>query len=610
MSQFGALNIIAEAALTWYDAGCSVIPIRADGTKKPTFDWKQFMTTPARRSQVEHWFAHNPQLGIGIICGKVSGNLEMLELEGRAATGDDISKIMSECERLGVDRLFTSLMTDGYAEWTPSGGLHFLYRISGHEVPGNTKVARRLATPEEMQHPKDTIRVLAETRGEGGYLVAAPSGGTVHATGDSWSLAAGQLGVIPTISWDERCKLHEAIRAALDEMPEAPAAPAPRPALSTLLPSDRPGDMYNQRAMWIDILGSHGWQILKVQGGTTYWVRPGKDPRDGHSATTGRAADGDRLYVFSSATEFEPETPYTKFAAYTLLEHHGDYAAAARSLRAMGYGASTTGSVAASGTSTAVAQADWADAAINAAAAAPVQTSTEVAVKDPNWLHQWTKPFIPADALEFVEQSYAAGGGVFANIYQDTFKYCPELKKWYYFNGSTWEQDRRDAHEQAAIHMLDETGKRARADENTELAKWIRSMGRSSGPNLARWARSNPRIAVVREQFDQRRHLITVDNGIFDLDTATFTDGHDPRLLLTKKLGIQYDKDARAGRWDTFLAQVLPNAAVRSYIQRAAGLTLMGDAQERALFLLHGKSGTGKSQFIRVMELLDRKSVV
>lgn len=595
---------IVEAALTWHDTGCSIIPIRADGTKKPAFEWKQNMIKRMSRDLTRNWFTNHPEFGIGIVCGAISGNLEMLELEGRAATGEDIDKIVSECESRGVAHLFTSLMIDGYAEWTPSGGLHFLYRITGHEVPGNTKIARRPATPEELiDKPDDRFKVLAETRGEGGYLVVAPSGGTVHATGDSWSLAAGELGVIPTISWEERCKLHEAIHAALDQMP-ARAEPAPRPPLSSLLPSatDRPGDDFNIRGDWNDILTPHGWTVDKIQGGTTYWVRPGKDRKLGHSATTGRAADGDRLYVFSSATIFEAETPYNKFAAYALLEHNGDYSSASRALRSMGYGAPATGSMATAQPAT-LAREDWADSAM----AVPVTggaSGTSLAVRDPNWLHEWAKPFIAADVFQYQEQSLTEAGKIYAKVYEDTFKYCGELKKWFFFNGRTWGEDRLERFEQGVIHLLTEGGAAARRDENTELAKWVRTMGRQSSPNVARWARSDPRIAVAREHFDQRRHLITLDNGVFDLDTATFTAGHDPKQLLTKRIGVTYDKDATASRWDAFLSQVLPDASVRDYIQRAAGLTLLGDAQERALFLLHGKSGTGKSQFIRVMELL------
>src|SRR5687767_14883777 len=102
MSTLRESTSIVEAALTWYDAGCSVIPIRADGTKKPALEWKEFMATRATRERVQRWFGSQQHQGIGIVCGTVSGNLEMLELEGRAASGEDISKILSECEKRGV----------------------------------------------------------------------------------------------------------------------------------------------------------------------------------------------------------------------------------------------------------------------------------------------------------------------------------------------------------------------------------------------------------------------------------------------------------------------------------------------------------------------------
>ena len=53
------------------------------------------------------------------------------------------------------------------------------------------------------------------------------------------------------------------------------------------------------------------------------------------SDTKGR----DLLYVFSSnAAPFEPEKGYSKFAVYALLNHGGDFTAAARALAAEGYG--------------------------------------------------------------------------------------------------------------------------------------------------------------------------------------------------------------------------------------------------------------------------------
>ena len=67
--------------------------------------------------------------------------------------------------------------------------------------------------------------------------------------------------------------------------------------------------------------------------GNQHWTRPGK--RSGTSATL-----KDRtFYVFSSnAHPFEPNRGYSPFAVFALLEHGGDYEAAARELGEAGYG--------------------------------------------------------------------------------------------------------------------------------------------------------------------------------------------------------------------------------------------------------------------------------
>jgi hypothetical protein len=93
---------------------------------------------------------------------------------------------------------------------------------------------------------------------------------------------------------------------------------------------DRPGDRFNRETDWATILQPAGWTRVPFNGDGERWRRPGKD--DGVSAT---AAGGgyDLLFVFSSnAPPFEPRTSYTKFGAFALLEHGGDYGAAASAL--------------------------------------------------------------------------------------------------------------------------------------------------------------------------------------------------------------------------------------------------------------------------------------
>jgi hypothetical protein len=106
----------------------------------------------------------------------------------------------------------------------------------------------------------------------------------------------------------------------------------------------RPGDEFNRRANWEDILAGHGWRVDRVVGEVTYWTRPGKGR--GVSASTGFCkgdTTGDLLYVWSSnADPFEPGHAYDKFGALTTLEHHGDFSAAAKWLAANGYAPPTS----------------------------------------------------------------------------------------------------------------------------------------------------------------------------------------------------------------------------------------------------------------------------
>jgi hypothetical protein len=315
---------ILTQALKFATAGISVVPVANDGSKRPGIDsWKKYQERQPEANDLMRWFS-KPQDGLGLICGKVSGNLEMLELEGRAVAEGIHEQAADIAAASGLADIWKTI-NDGYIEVTPSGGLHWLYRISDGEVPGNTKIARR---PGE----NGGVEVLVETRGEGGFVIVAPSAGAIHPSGGAWKILHGSPESIPTLTMAEREALH-AIFHAFDSMPQVEAikheiAPSNDGTLS-------PGDDYNQRVQWEQILEPLGWKKVFTAKGTTYWRRPGKET--GISATTGRNG-GDNLFVFTTSTTFEAEKPYSKFAAFAHLEHQGDFRAAARELRKMGFG--------------------------------------------------------------------------------------------------------------------------------------------------------------------------------------------------------------------------------------------------------------------------------
>jgi hypothetical protein len=313
---------ILLTALELANEGISVVPVATDGSKRPGVStWKQYQERRPNTEELMSWFADAQ--GVGVICGKVSGNLEMLELEGRAVADKLHIELKEMAHNANLSEVWERI-NNGYVEMTPSGGLHWLYRIDG-EVPGNTKLARR---PGEA----DRIDVLAETRGEGGFVIVAPTNGTCHPSGGHWKMLNGGSKSIPTLTVAERSQLHS-LFATFDAIPKQ------ENIQEELKPKGEgltPGDDYNAKVTWEQILQPLGWtKVHTNRAAVTAWRRPGKT--EGISATTNHAGI-DKFFVFSSSTIFEPERAYSKFAVYALVEHGGDFSAAAKALRTLGYG--------------------------------------------------------------------------------------------------------------------------------------------------------------------------------------------------------------------------------------------------------------------------------
>lgn len=318
-------NVVLFSAKSAVTAGLSVIPVRLDGSKAPVGSWKEYQTRRPTTDEIEQWF-HDESYGLAIVAGKVSGNLEILDVEGKAIDGGLWMEVIDLAKNLGMSELLMKILS-GYCEYTPSGGLHILYRING-TVAGNLKLARDPSLAPDDDKKKDTV---IETRGEGGYAIIAP---TVDAVLGKWHIDIGSFATIPTLSRDEHEALHDLLKTFDKTVIEEPTITKPRIPTENL----SPGDDFNQRTTWSTLLLTHDWQFVGKRGKIEYWRRPGK--RIGVSATVGATQSGDRLVVHSTSTEFKTSpSSYDLFGAVTLLEYKGDFRAAAKGLAEQGFGA-------------------------------------------------------------------------------------------------------------------------------------------------------------------------------------------------------------------------------------------------------------------------------
>jgi hypothetical protein len=312
-------------ALAAFDAGLASVAAREDGSKAPVGRWKALQQARLSRECLEREFSRG-RTGMGLICGAISGNLEVLEFDVPAV----YHEYKERAAACGLAELVRQVEA-GYCEQSPSGGVHWLYKCE--RIGGNVKLAQRLKLPEEMAHPNDRLKTLVETRGNGGFIITAPSYGTVHPTGKPYVLLSGGFDSILTITPEERASLFELARS-FDQLPSLVVADQAnrKPSNGNIA---LPGSDFNARGSWSTVLVPHGWEPVYARDSVTYWRRPGKDT--GISAST-NYADSDLLYVFSSSTPFTQFRGYSKFSAYALLNHDNNYRGASDMLSRLGYG--------------------------------------------------------------------------------------------------------------------------------------------------------------------------------------------------------------------------------------------------------------------------------
>lgn len=314
-------ELLQTAALDYCSQGFPPLPVKSN--KRPDLDsWGQFQSVKPSENQIKNWFngSKPDTTGLAIIAGKVSGCLEVLDIDCKYDLTGSLMEDFCALVKEHLPELFPKLVIAK----TVNRGFHILLRVPVESIQGNQKIAVRPATSDEAKSG-DKVKVLIETRGEGGYIVAAPT------VGYEW--AQGTFKDIPLITAKERETLFTIARS-FDQTP-VKAAPEEKAGDRTTVSDLSPFDDYNERADVPALLEKHGWRFVYQRGENYHYRRPGKT----ESATSASFHTGKKIfYVFSTSTEFESARGFNPVGVYTQLEHGGVYSAASKALYAAGYG--------------------------------------------------------------------------------------------------------------------------------------------------------------------------------------------------------------------------------------------------------------------------------
>lgn len=292
--------------------GVNIIPLKKDKTPNLK-EWKKY------QEELYEVTETNLKLfkSVGVITGKISGNMEVIDIDLKY----DITGTLFERYQELVDFLDPTIWDRLVIVKTKNDGVHLIYRCE--EIQGNLKLAQRYSTPEEYKNG-DKVKVLFETRGEGGYIVSVPSEG--------YELVQGKISKVHTISISQREILINCARS-FDEMDVE--AVGSNPNIRWNDEGVKPWEDYNKRVSPLDIVLKYGFTIVKEDAKRVYLKRPGHSD----SAYSGNySKEFNMITMFSSSTAFQPFKPYTAFGCFCLLVCNDDVSQAAKLLSSQGFG--------------------------------------------------------------------------------------------------------------------------------------------------------------------------------------------------------------------------------------------------------------------------------
>lgn len=301
--------------LNLYDNGILAVPCNHDKPIRPLVEYSHWRETRPSRSEIEAIWAKYPASGVLILCE----GIEVIDLDTK--NQDFVQDIITDFET-EVKALSPGLFEKLTIEKSQSGGRHYFFRTT---TPGaSCALARRPSNPFEIAvQPKIKYRTLVDYLAHGKLCRTWPTNGYELLQGDFFS--------IPLINDDERRVLISAA-LSLNSYYDQPESHTPAQ------PGARPGDEYNERTTANDIadlLQRHGWRFLRRRGHYIDMNRPGARTNGVDGTING---DQKWFYPWSSSCGFPQEKAYDFFGTYSILEHGGDLARAAKSLAANGYG--------------------------------------------------------------------------------------------------------------------------------------------------------------------------------------------------------------------------------------------------------------------------------
>jgi putative DNA primase/helicase len=185
----------------------------------------------------------------------------------------------------------------------------------------------------------------------------------------------------------------------------------------------------------------------------------------------------------------------------------------------------------------------------------------------------------------------------FASRHSDSVRFDWTTKKWHTWSGNRWKRD-----DTAVAFGWTRALVRSLASDQKSASDRRRLGSKKFSDGVEGLARTDQRIAVKHDHWDQNVDVLGTPTGIVDLSTGEFFDPA-PEQYITRSVAVDPDIATDCQRWLQFVNQITGgDAALKRFLQMWAGYCLTGETREQKLVFIHGPGGTGKSTFADTLQ--------
>lgn len=210
----------------------------------------------------------------------------------------------------------------------------------------------------------------------------------------------------------------------------------------------------------------------------------------------------------------------------------------------------------------------------------------------------------PEEAI-LLEYDFTDDGNAdrFIHLYGDRVSYCQDENLWYVYNGKFWEADIQKTNMMKLTKELANTMKMitksyVSSDSNydKQLQQAVKRLGNISTKQSMITA-SQCEVARLKKDYNTRRDILIVKNGVVDLRTGELLDFSPEYYSTQAVVDINYNpKASEPTRFLQFLDEIFAgDKELVEYLLRFLGYCLTGEVKESKFLICYGSGANGKS---------------